>query len=100
MNHLMYFDNTADPKVKGWTKIMVTHAPDHPYANAWWPDAHIIGYEHTFINQVADMMMDLGGKAPVIPLAGFEDSYKTQQVLHAAVLSAEQRRPVKMAEIQ
>ena len=100
MNHLMYFDNTADPKVKGWTKIMVTHAPDHPYANAWWPDAHIIGYEHTFINQVADMMMDLGGKAPVIPLADFEDSYKTQQVLEAAVISAEQRRPVKLAEIQ
>jgi predicted dehydrogenase len=100
MNHLMYFDNTADAKVKGWTKIMVTHSPDHPYANAWWPDAHIIGYEHTFINQVADMMMDLGGKEPVIPLADFEDSYKTQQVLEAAVISAEQMRPVKMAEIE
>jgi predicted dehydrogenase len=100
MNHLMYFDNAADAKTKGWTKIMVTHSPDHPYANAWWPDAHIIGYEHTFINQVADMMMDLGGGKPVIPLADFEDSYKTQRVLEAAVISAEQRRPVKMSEIQ
>jgi len=36
----------------------------------------------------------------VIPLADFEDSYKTQQVLEAAVISAEQRRPVKLAEIQ
>jgi predicted dehydrogenase len=100
MNELMYFDNTADAKVKGWTRIMVTHAPDHPYANAWWPDAHIIGYEHTFINQVADMMMDMGGKQPVIPLADFEDSYKTQQVLEAAVISAQQRRPVMMSEIE
>jgi predicted dehydrogenase len=100
MNHLMYFDNTADPKVKGWTKIMVTHNPDHPYANAWWPDAHIIGYEHTFINQVADMMMDLGGGTPVIPLSDFEDSYRTQQVLEAAVISAQQRRPVNMSEIE
>jgi predicted dehydrogenase len=43
--------------------------------------------------------MDARGK-PVIPLAVFEDSYKTQQVLEAAVISAEQRRPVKMSEIQ
>jgi predicted dehydrogenase len=99
MNHLRFFDNTADPQVKGWTNIMVTHAPDHPYAHAWWPDAHIIGYEHTFINQAADILLDLGGKHPVIPLADFEDSYKTQQVLEAAVISAQQRRPVALAEI-
>ena len=99
MNELMYFDNTASAKTKGWTRIMVTHAPDHPYAEAWWPDAHIIGYEHTFINQVADMMKVLGGQEPVAPIADFEDSYKTQQVLEAAVISATERRPVKLAEI-
>ena len=100
MNHLSYFDNTADAKVKGWTKIMVTHAPDHPYAHAWWPDAHIIGYEHTFINQAADIMMMLGGEKPTIPLADFEDAYKTQRVLEAVMVSAKERRPVKLSEIQ
>jgi predicted dehydrogenase len=99
MNHLSFFDNTADAKVKGWTKIMVTHAPDHPYAQAWWPDAHIIGYEHTFINQAADIMMVLGGQQPTIPLGDFEDAYKTQQVLEAVIQSAQQRRPVKISEI-
>ena len=99
MNHLMYFDNTADAKVKGWTKIMVTHAPDHPYAGAWWPDAHIIGYEHSFINQAADMMNVLGGKEPVIPLGDFEDAYKTQQILEAVTVSAKERRPVRLADI-
>ncbi|MGD0461461.1 MAG: Gfo/Idh/MocA family oxidoreductase [Tepidisphaeraceae bacterium] len=100
MNHLMWFDNTASAKLKGWIKIMVTHAPDHPYANAWWPDAHIIGYEHTFINQVADVMMALGGKEPVVPLADFEDAFETQRVLEAVCISAAQRRPVKLSEVR
>jgi predicted dehydrogenase len=63
------------------------------------PDAHILGYEHGFINQLADMMYVLGGKLPVVPLPDFEDAYKTQQVLEAAILSAEQRRPVKIKEV-
>jgi predicted dehydrogenase len=99
MNYLSYFDATADRKVRGWTPIMVTHAGEHPYANAWWPDAHIVGYEHTFINQVADMMSVLAGHAPVVPLPDFEDAYKTQQVLEAAVVSARERCPVKPHEM-
>ena len=96
MNHLSWFDNTADAKVKGWTKIMVTHAPDHPYAHAWWPDAHIIGYEHTFINQAADMMMALGGGKPTIPLSDFEDAFETQRVLEAVM---RQRRRATAGEV-
>jgi predicted dehydrogenase len=99
MNCLSFFDATAQRKTQGWTRIMVTHGGDHPYAHAWWPDAHIVGYEHTFINQVADMMTALAGGVPVVPLPDFEDAYKTQQVLEAAVVSAEQRRPVRMTEI-
>jgi predicted dehydrogenase len=99
MNHLMYFDNTAPAQTKGWTRIMVTHAPDHPYAQAWWPDAHIIGYEHTFINQAADIMMDQGGKKPTIPLPDFADAYETQRVLETVDVSAAERRLVKLSEI-
>jgi predicted dehydrogenase len=100
MNELGYCDATADPKLRGWTQIMVTHAGPHPYAQAWWPDAHIIGYEHTFINQVADMMNVLAGKPPVVPLPDFEDAYQTQRVLEAVTLCAGRRRPVALEEIQ
>jgi predicted dehydrogenase len=99
MSWLEFYDATLPRKQQGWARIMVTHAPDHPYAGAWWPDAHVIGYEHGFINQVADMMYILGGKQPTVPLPDFEDAYKTQQVLEAATISAEQRRPVKVAEV-
>ena len=51
-------------KTQGWTDIMCTSAGNHPYIEAWWPDAHIIGYEHGFINQalkvIADRFTSLG----------------------------------------
>jgi predicted dehydrogenase len=99
MNVLRFFDATEDRATAGWHRIMVTHSPDHPYASNWWPDAHGLGYEHTFVNQAADMFTVLGGEQPVIPLPDFDDAYKTQQVLEAAVWSAAQRRPVKVAEV-
>jgi predicted dehydrogenase len=100
MNWLGYYDATADRKVQGWTNIMVTHGGDHPYAANWWPDAHILGYEHSFINQVADMMSILGGQPPVVPMPDFEDAYKTQQVLEAAAIAATERHPVKVSDMK
>ena len=79
---------------------MATHGGSHPYADAWWPDAHIIGYEHSFINQTADILSTLANKPPVVPLPDFEDAWKTQQVLEAAFLSAKEDRTVKIAEIK
>ncbi|RMG04226.1 MAG: gfo/Idh/MocA family oxidoreductase, partial [Planctomycetota bacterium] len=46
MNELWFYDATVRRAVQGWTNIMVTHGADHPYVANWWPDAHIIGYEH------------------------------------------------------
>ena len=60
----------------------------------------LIGYEHGFINQTADMMNMLGGKPPVVPMPDFEDAFKTQQVLEAAIVSAEQRSPVKIGDMK
>jgi len=100
MNYLEYCDNTGDPKVKGWTKIMCTSAGNHPYAEAWWPDAHILGYEHGFINQAADIMRVLAGKKPVVPIPDFADAYETQRVLEAALISAKQRCAIKMSEVK
>jgi predicted dehydrogenase len=100
MNWLDFYDRSDDRKTQGWHNIMVTHGGDHPYAEAWWPDAHIIGYEHGFINQVADMMNILAGKEPVVPLPDFDDAYKTQQVMEAVALAAREKRGVKMNEVK
>lgn len=100
MNLLWYFDATAEAKVAGWTRIMCTSATEHPYADAWWPDAHIIGYEHSFVNMAADMMRVLGGRRPTVPLPDFADAYQTQRVLEAAMLAARHRAAVKLSEVR
>lgn len=100
MNVLWFHDAAVDAKVAGWTRIMCTSGGNHPYAAAWWPDAHVLGYEHTFINQAADMVKVLSGRKPEVPLADFADAYETQRVLEAATLSAKNRCAVKLSEVK
>ncbi|MFG0329064.1 MAG: Gfo/Idh/MocA family protein [Phycisphaerales bacterium] len=99
MNELEFYDATTDAKTRGWTTIMCTDGAEHPYCHAWWPDAHIIGYEHGFINQAADILRTLSGRKPEVPLPDFADAFKTQLVLEAAIISARERRPVKIKEL-
>ncbi len=108
MAELEWYDNTLPEKMQGWTTINVsngnatggTPGVGHPYAHAWWPTAHSIGYEHGFINQAADMIKVLGGKSPVVPIPDFADAYETQRVLHAVAQSAKHRSPIKLSEIK
>jgi Predicted dehydrogenases and related proteins len=100
MNELQYYDATLPRAVQGWTTIMCTHGPDHPYVANWWPDAHIIGYEHGFVNEAYDILRVLAGQEPTVPIPDFEDAYQTQRVLEAALISAAERRPVKIDEVR
>ncbi len=100
MNYLDYWDNTVERRLQGWKRIMCTSGGNHPYVGNWWPDAHILGYEHGFVNQAADIMRVLGGEKPEVPIPDFADAYETQRVLEAALLSAENRCPIKMSEVK
>jgi len=100
MNELQYYDATLPRAVQGWTTIMCTHGPDHPYVANWWPDAHIIGYEHGFVNEAYDILRVLAGQEPTVPIPDFEDAYQTQRVLEAALISAAERRPVNIDEVR
>ncbi len=101
MNELDWYDATLPEALQGWSTINVTNGnADHPYAGAWWPVAHILGYEHSFINQAADILTDIGGGQPVVPLPDFADAYKVQRVLAAVVESDKNRSPVSLSEIK
>ena len=100
MNLLYFYDNREDRRTAGWRRIMCTSAGQHPYAGAWWPDAHVIGYEHTFVNMVADMMAVLAGQEPIVPIPTFADAYETQRVLEAALLSAKSHSAIKMTDVK
>jgi predicted dehydrogenase len=100
MNELEYYDARLPRAVQGWTNIHCTHVGHHPYAANWWPDGHSIGYEHGFTNQAYDILRVLAGETPIVPIPDFEDAYQTQRVLEAVLVSAEERRPVKMDEVK
>ncbi len=104
MNELQFYDRTRPRALQGWTTIMCTHGGEfpegHPYVANWWPDAHLIGYEHGFVNQAYDILKVLGGEEPTVPLPDFEDAYQTQRVLEAALISANERRWVKLEEVK
>lgn len=100
MNELEWWDDTLESGLRGWSRIMCTTAGDHPYAEAYWPAAHLIGYEHGFTSMAADIVRSLGGIEPPVELPDFEDAYRTQCVLEAAIRSARERRPVMLKELE
>ena len=84
MNELEYFDRREPARLGGFRTIMVTEG-DHPYAGAWWPPGHVIGYEHTFIHEVYDLANAIGSGTPIHP--DFLDGARCVAVLEAASAS-------------
>jgi predicted dehydrogenase len=100
MNELQWWDNTLPSELRGWSRIMCTNPGDHPYVDAYWPPAHLIGYEHGFVSQAADTLTALGGRKPVVPIPDFEDAYQTQRVLEAAIRSARQQKAISLERVR
>lgn len=80
LNRLQYFSVDDDADAQGFRSIICCDQP-HPYGGHWWPDGHIIGYEHTFTHSVYDFVMSLGSSTGVRP--DFEDGVRNQNVLDA-----------------
>jgi predicted dehydrogenase len=88
LNRLEYFDHNDESIVRGWRSVLVTDG-DQPYMGKWWVPGLIIGYEHTFIHQVADFLKSLEDNSPCAPT--FRDALATQKVCEAVILSANER---------
>ena len=85
LNRLEFFDYSDDSEVRGWRSIHVTDG-DQPYMDKWWVPGLSIGYEHTFIHQVADFLESLETEKPCRPT--FKDAQETQKVCEAVLNSA------------
>ena len=72
----------------------------HLYVGHWWPPEHIIGYEHTFINQFADFVEGLSSrkKRPLRP--DFRDALETQYICEAVLDSGKTGRWKKVGAIK
>ena len=101
MNELWFHDATDGAREAGWKRILATSVEGrHPYVAPWWPDGHVLGYEHGFANTAADVLRVMGGEEPETPLADFADAYETQRVLEAALLAARERCAVPLSAVQ
>jgi predicted dehydrogenase len=85
MNVLQVYDQTADPDLAGFTRVLVTE-PSHPYVGAWWPAGHVLGYEHAFTHQVVDLLTAIAENRD--PEPSFADGLAVQRVLGAIEESA------------
>jgi predicted dehydrogenase len=85
LNRLEYFDHRDESIVRGWRSIHVTDG-DQPYMDKWWVPGLGIGYEHSFIHQVADFLKSLENGGACHPT--FEDALQTQKVCEAVLESA------------
>jgi len=94
LHRLSYFDHRDESLVRGWRSIHVTDA-DMPYMKHWWVPGLQIGYEHTFVHQVADFLEGIGKKQPTHPT--FRDALETQKVCEAVLISAKKGQWVEVA---
>ncbi|MFF0988530.1 Gfo/Idh/MocA family protein [Kocuria nitroreducens] len=85
LNELHLFDAAAAPGAQGYSRILVTEDA-HPYVGAWWPPGHVLGWDHTFTSQAADLLRAIDTGTPAAP--GFEDGLEVQRVLGAVTASA------------
>jgi predicted dehydrogenase len=86
MNELHVYDATVPAADAGFRRIYVTE-PDHPYTGAWWPPGHGLGYEHTFVHEIADFVRDVANGTP--PTPSFADGLQVQRVLAAVERSSD-----------
>jgi len=84
LHRLSYFDHRDEGTLRGWRSIHVTDG-DHPYMGKWWVPGLQIGYEHSFVHQVADFLEGLANNKPASPT--FRDALETQKVCDAVLES-------------
>src|SRR4051812_44780216 len=89
LHRLQYFDHRDEDRLRGWKSIHITDG-DHPYMKQWWVPGLQIGYEHTFIHQVADFLHAVGENRQAAPT--FKDGLAVDYVTDAVLKSARSGR--------
>lgn len=96
MNELEVYFADDEEDVQGFRRVLATD-PAHAYSEAWWPPGHTIGYEHTFIHEVVELLEAIEEDRQ--PSPSFVDGVKCQQVLEAVDLSIADRSWVKVSDV-
>ncbi|WP_085524690.1 Gfo/Idh/MocA family protein [Tuberibacillus sp. Marseille-P3662] len=96
MNNLEVYLADDELGLQGFRTINCTEE-QHPYAGAYWPPGHIIGYEHTFIHLIYELMNGITNGTQ--PKPDFEEGVKNQAVLEAVQQSQTTKQWVKVDHV-
>ncbi|MDK2897605.1 MAG: hypothetical protein PWP04_1725 [Candidatus Atribacteria bacterium] len=90
LNELEVYLVGEEPRVfQGFHNTLVTES-FHPFWENWWPQGHIIGWEHTFIHLVSHFLTAIVEDTPIAPYgATFEDGYRCALVCDTILRSAQ-----------
>jgi predicted dehydrogenase len=93
MNEMEVFWVGEQPKeTQGFHNVLVSEGY-HPWWENWWPQGHMIGWEHTFMHEITHLLDCIVNDKAVSPIgADFEDGYRAAVICDAIVDSAEQGR--------
>lgn len=73
---------------QGFRQVLVTES-NHPFYDVWWPQGHIIGWEHTFVHEIKHFFDAIITGRPVAPEgADFEDGYRASVIADAILESS------------
>jgi predicted dehydrogenase len=88
LHRLQVFDyKEGEGRLRGWKSVHVSdNSPEHPYMDKWWVPGLQIGYEHSFVHQIADFIEGLDSGKPAMP--DFRDALRTTFVCDAVLESA------------
>lgn len=95
MNEMQVFWANEEPKeTRGFHTVNVSESY-HPYWENWWPQGHIIGWEHTFVHEFHHFFDAIVNNKPVAPWgADFVDGYRNAVICDAIVNSSQSKRQV------
>lgn len=96
MNELQVYFTDDAPDVQGFRRVLATDAA-HAYMDAWWPAGHTIGYEHTFIHEILELMDAVKDNRQ--PSPNFRDGVQCQQVLEAVETSIAERKWIRVKDL-
>lgn len=98
LNELNVFWAGEEPKeTRGFHNALISEGY-HPYWSNWWPQGHMIGWEHSFVHEFHHFFDAIVNKKDVAPYgATFVDGYRNAVICDAIVESARSGRMVDIA---
>ena len=92
LNELQYSEGNA-----GFRTVLVSEA-DHPFWEHWWPQGHMIGWEHSFVHELHHLLTAIRDDSDIAPHgATLEDGYRAAEICDAMLRSADQGGREKIA---